>query len=1166
MSTTEQTTHGHHHAGFVHLHVHSEYSVLDGQSKIYEIIDRCQKYGMRACALTDHGALFGVLEFYQAARKAGIKPIIGSELYVAKGSRFDKTGRSAGASSNHFLLLCENDIGYHNLCKLSSLGYTEGFHYKPRVDFDLLKKYSEGLIATSACLAGEIPQFLMNDDRDSANEAIKKYVEVYGRDNFLIEIMDHGIPEQIKINPMLAELAEHHGLMVIATNDCHYTDKDDATSHEALLAIQTAATLDQEDRFKFPTPEFYIRSGEEMAEKFKDCPEAIANTEKVAARCNVELKLGNHLIPSYEPPDGFTKEAYLRHLVIEGLNGRYHNSPTDEHVKRANFELDVIVQMGFTDYFLVVWDLIAFARKNDIPVGPGRGSGAGSLVAYALKITNIDPMRYALLFERFLNPERISMPDFDLDFCYNRRGEVIEYARAKYGQENVSQIITFGRMKARQAVRNVGRVLGMPYGEVDKIAKLISDDPALKITLAEAAKQEPELQRLIKDDEKVKQLWQLATRLEGTIGNCGTHAAGVVICDQPLVEHVPLFQAAGSDVVATQFEMKGVEEVGLLKMDFLGLRTLTVVHDAVRFIKENRGAQIDIDNLEPNDSNAYAVLRSGKTMGIFQLESSGMRDLAKRIGLESLEEICALVALYRPGPMQLKDQYIENKHNKKKIHYDHPLLEPILRETYGVALYQEQVMQIVQAVAGFTLGQADILRRAMGKKKADLMAEQRDKFVDGAVANGIDKNVAMNLFNKIEQFAGYGFNKSHSMAYAYVAYQTAYLKANYPAEFMAALLTSESGNLDKVGVYVEECRRLNIDVLPPDINSSYTGFTVEGNSIRFGMGAVKNVGAGPVEAIAAERDANGPYKDIFDFCKRIDSRLINRRVIESLNKAGAFASTGWNRRQVEQVLDAALNEGQLSQRDRDAGQTSLLDLVSGEAESAPIHTKPNIPEWPENELLQFEKEMLGLYVSSHPLAKYSRILERYSSHSIAALKDLRDGTEVTVGGLIANVKQHITQRGNKKMAFVTLETLEGPCEVTVFPDLYEQKAGLLVSDMAVMIAARISFRNDEPGLIASDVIPIDEAPDRLTRAVHIRLTTIGLDETLIERLAEILGERPGKCDVYLHCVTPEHEDVTVHATSACKVAPSQELCDEVEGLLGEDTLWFSGANGLPRHE
>lgn len=1154
-------------AGFVHLHVHSEYSVLDGASKVAELIDRCQKYGMQACALTDHGAMFGALDFYSAARKAGIKPIIGSELYVAKGSRFDKSGRTPGGSNNHFLLLCENDAGYHNLCRLSSLGYLEGFHYKPRVDLELLEKHKEGIIATSACLAGEIPQYLMNDDLDAANEAIKKYVAIYGRDNFLIELMDHGIPEQRKINPFLAEMAEHHGLMLIATNDCHYTDKEDAEPHEALLAIQTAATLDQDDRFKFPTNEFYFCSTEEMKERFKAYPQAIANTVKVADRCNVEIQLGNHLIPRFEPPEGMGKEEYLRRLVQLGLEDRYEGKPTEEHLKRADFELGVIEGMGFVDYFLVVWDLINHARSKGIPVGPGRGSGAGSLVAYALKITNIDPIRYGLLFERFLNPDRVTMPDFDLDFCYNRRGEVIEYSREKYGADNVSQIITFGRMKAKQAIRNVGRVLGMPYGDVDRIAKLIPDDPGTKVTLKSSLEQEPELQRTLKEDAAVQRLWHLATRLEGTIGSCGTHAAGVVICDQPLTDHVPLFQAAGSDVVATQFEMKGVEEVGLLKMDFLGLRTLTVVHDAVRFVKQNRGIDIDIDNLEPNDKKAYALLRSGKTMGVFQLESSGMRDLAKRIGLESLEEICALIALYRPGPMQLKDQYIESKHNPSKVQYDHRSLEPILRETYGVALYQEQVMQIVQAVAGFSLGQADILRRAMGKKKADLMAEQRDKFVAGAKANGINEKLADTLFAKIEQFAGYGFNKSHSMAYAYVAYQTAFLKANYPAEFMAALLTSESGNLDKVGIYVEECRRVGIEVLAPDVNSSYTGFTVEGDCIRFGLGAIKNVGTAPVEAIANERDARGPFRDIFDFCGRIDSRQVNRRVIESLNKAGAFASTGWSRRQVEHSLDSAMSQGQLNQKERAAGQTSLLELMGDADEtSETMQPKPDVPEWPENELLAFEKEMLGLYVSSHPLARHARILDRYTSHSLASLNELREGTEVVLGGLVGNVKQHITARGSKKMAFATLETLEGPVEFTVFPELYEQKAGLLVADMAVMLVATINFRNDEAGLIAQDILPIDDAESKLTRAVHIRLATVGLDDVLLERLAEILGARPGKCDVYLHCVTPEHDDVTIHATDACKVAASAELSQQVEELLGEESLWFSGGNGLPRHD
>ncbi|MBI4556668.1 MAG: DNA polymerase III subunit alpha [Candidatus Hydrogenedentes bacterium] len=1150
-------------AGFVHLHVHTEYSVLDGASRIEELLERCREYGMRACALTDHGSLFGAIDFYQEAQKAGIKPVVGCELYVAKGSRFDRSARSSGAGSYHFLTLCENETGYRNLCKLSSLGYLEGFHYKPRVDDELLAKYKEGLIATSACLAGEIPQYLLENNLDAANAALRRYLEIFGRDHFLIELMDHGMPEQERVNPLLAELAEYHGLMLIATNDCHYVDKADAEAHEALLCIQTQDVLTNDDRFKFATNQFYFRSPDEMKALFSRWPQAIANTEKIAARCNVDIPLHRRLIPEYAPPDGFTKAQFLRHLVQLGLEERYAGRPSPRHLQQAEYELEVIEKSGFIDYFLVVWDLIAFARSQGIPVGPGRGSGAGSIVAYALKITNIDPIRYGLLFERFLNLDRVTQPDFDLDFCYNRRGEVIDYVRRKYGQDNVSQIITFGRMLAKQVVRNVGRVMGMSYGDVDRIAKLVPDE--LKITLEDARAREPELARLVAEDEQVARLWKLASRLEGTIGTCGTHAAGVVICDEPLTDHVPLFKAAGSDVVATQFDMNAVAEVGLLKMDFLGLRTLTVVHDAARLVKENRGISIDIDNLEPDDPKTYELLRSGKTTGIFQLESAGMRDLAKRIGLESLEEVCALIALFRPGPMQLKDQYIENKHHSENIKYDHPLLEPILKETYGVALYQEQVMQMARALSGFTLGQADVLRWAMGKKKADLMARQRDQFIPGAVANGIDEKTAQNLFNKIEQFAGYGFNKSHSMAYAYVAYQTAYLKANYPVEFMAALLTSESGNLDKVGVYVDDCRKIGIEVLPPDINRSYVGFTVEGNAIRFGMGAVKNVGQSAVEVMVAERDQDGPFKDIYDLCRRIDSRVINRRMLESLNKAGAFVGTAWNRRQVEKVLDSALSEGQISQRDRESGQTSLLELM-GSGDSEPVvHHKPDEADWPEHEVLAMEKEMLGLYVSSHPLAKHAKVLARFSTIAIADLPRLRDGHEVIVGGIIVNVKHHVTSR-NKKMAFVTVDTFDGPCEITIFTDLYEEKAGLLVPDMVVMVPGRVSIRNDRPGLIASNILPIEDAERVLTRAVHIRLNTVGLDESLLNRLAEVLGSQPGKCDVYLHCITPEQSEVTVHATTACKVAPSQELVEQVERLLGEETVWYSAGNGLPKHD
>ena len=1148
-------------SGFVHLHVHTEYSVLDGASRINELLERCHDYGMKSLAITDHGSLFGVLEFYEQANKQGIKPIIGCELYVAKGHRTEKQGRG-GEAYNHFLLLCENETGYHNLCKLSSYGYLEGFHFKPRVDLELLAQYREGLIATSACLAGEIPQLLLDGATDQANEAIKKYVEIYGADNFLIELQDHGLPEQQKINPLLAELAEHHGLMMVASNDCHYVDKDDADAHEALLCIQTNGQLDSEDHFRFPTQEFYLRSAEEMREKFAEWPEAVSNTEKVAARCNVELPLGQHLIPEYVPPAGFEKPDYLRRLVHDGLKERY-GEPSQDLIDRAEFELGVIESMGFVDYFLVVWDLIAHARQENIPTGPGRGSGAGSLVAFALKITNIDPIKYKLLFERFLNPERVSMPDFDLDFCYIRREEMIDYVREKYGVDNVSQIITFGRMLAKNVVRNVGRVLGMSYGEVDRIAKLIPDE--LKITLKDALERESELQRLVREDPQIERLWRLASRLEGTIGNCGTHAAGVVICDEPLMEYVPLFKAAGSDVVATQFEMKGVEEVGLLKMDFLGLRTLTVIHDAARFVRENRGVDLDIDEIQTNDGATYALLRSGKTTGVFQLESSGMRDLAKRIGLESLEEVCALIALYRPGPMQLKDLYIENKHKPEQITYDHPLLEPILKETYGIALYQEQVMEMARAIAGFTLGQADILRRAMGKKKPELMAEQKAHFLEGAQKQGIDAKTAETLFNKVEQFAGYGFNKSHSMAYAFVAYQTAYLKANYPVEFMAALLTSESRNLDKVGIYIADCRQLGIEVLPPDVNKSYAWFSVEGDAIRFGMAAIKNVGENPVKAIVEEREKNGPFRDIFDFCNRMDTRNINRRVIESLNKAGAFVNTGWNRRQVEEVIDAALSEGQISNRERQAGQTSLLDLFAEEGSADSFHEKPDVEEWPENEILAFEKEMLGLYVSSHPLAKHADTLERFSSLSLVNLPDAREGQDVVVGGLISHVKHHVTAKSGKKMAFLTIETLEGPCEITVFNDVFEHRAGLLVPDMIVMAPSRVNYRNGEPGLIATDILPIEDVESQLTKAVHIRLNTIGLEEQLLQKLAEALGAEPGKCDVYIHCISPELGEVTIHATDACRVAPTDQLREKVEELIGPDTLWFSAGNGFPKH-
>ncbi|MFP6584093.1 MAG: DNA polymerase III subunit alpha [Candidatus Hydrogenedentota bacterium] len=1151
-------------ADFAHLHCHTEYSVLDGACKIKEILQKCRDFDMDSCAITDHGVLFGAVEFQEMAKEMGIKPIIGCELYLAPESRFDKVNRP-GKNNFHFLTICENLTGYHNLCKLSSAGFTEGFYYKPRVDLELLAKYSEGLIATTSCLAGEVPQWLMEDKIDKANEALLRYVDIFGKDNFLVELMDHGMEEQKKVNEYLVDMAEKHGLMLIATNDCHYINKEDAEPHEALLCIQTNGMLDDEDHFKFPSDEVYFKTPDEMRDVFPDHPEALSNTQKIADRCHVDIPLGQHLIPEYVTPEGIEKLQYLTALVNAGLEFRYGGERDKKYSERADFELGIIDKMGFVDYFLVVWDLIEFARRKGIPVGPGRGSGAGSIVAYALNITNIDPMRYNLLFERFLNPERVSMPDFDIDFCYRRREEMIQYSYDKYGAENVSQIITFGRMLAKNVVRNVGRVLGMPYAEVDHIAKLIPDE--LKITLESAYEKEPDLKQIVDHDPQVARLWRLALRLEGTISNCGTHAAGVVICDKPLTDFVALYQAKGTEAIATQVEMRWVEEVGLLKMDFLGLRTLTVVHDTVHIVKESKGIDIDIDNIECDDENAYQLLRSGKTTGVFQLESPGMRDLAKRIGLQSLEEICALVALYRPGPMKFIDAYIDGKYAPNNIKYEHPLLEPILAETYGIAVYQEQVMQIVQAVAGFSLGQADILRRAMGKKKVDLMAEQRAKFVKGCDENDIGEKVAASLFDKIETFAGYGFNKSHSMAYAFVAYQTAFLKANYTAEFMAALLTSESGNLDKVAIYVDECQRLGIEVLPPDINKSVKNFTVVEGNINFGLAAIKNVGDKPIKEIVRERNENGPFNDIYDFCARLASRQVNRRLIESLNKAGAFVNTDWSRAQVDTVLEAALDEAQIAQKDREAGQSSLLDLMGGEEDSgggSALTEKPDIPEWEEAIVLQNEKEMLGLYISSHPLKKHMDALRRYATPGLTDLREFSEGRIVNVGGMLSQVKFHMTAKG-KKMAFVTVDTLEGPIEITIFTNTYEEYHELLQVDEVIMIHSHVNYRNKEAGLVADALYPIEGIEQRLTKAVHIRLPQKEAANGVVRKLAELLGENSGSCNVFLHYEDAKNTEFIVHATSSCMVGPSPQLRKQVELLVGEGSYWCSAGIGLPSH-
>ena len=1148
---------------FVHLHVHTHYSLLDGLTKTRELLKRCAEYDMPACAITDHGTVFGLLDFYLQSKDIGVKPILGCEVYVAPTNRFDKSAKSSKEASNHLLLLCENEQGYHNLCKLSTQAHLEGWHYKPRVDAELLEECHEGLIAATACLQGRVPRMLLEGKPEEAAKTLDQYIGIFGKENVCVEMMNHGMPEEEQVNPMLWDLAQKYKLPAIATNDSHYLERADAEAHDLLLCLQTKKTLLDVDRMRLPNDEFYLRTAEEMQGRFARWPEAVTNTRIIADRCNASIPTGLRLIPNYPVPEGYTKEDFLREKVYEGLKRRYGDLLPKEVVDRAEYELRVIFEMQFTDYFLVVWDLIHYARGADIPVGPGRGSGAGCLVAYGLQITNLDPLRYKLLFERFLNPERVSMPDFDVDFCMNRREELIEYSRSKYGTDCVSQIVTFGRMMAKNVVRNVARTLGMTVADGNRIATLIPGD--LEMTLSKAIEKEPELKQLVEQDRQFGHLWRLALRLEGTINSYGKHAAGVVLCDHPLTDHIALFKPAGSEAaVTTQVEMKGVEKIGLLKMDILGLRTLTMISEAVRLIKKHHDVDLDMDNVPLDDEKTYALLRSGATTGVFQLESAGMRDLAKRIGLASMEEISALVALYRPGPMDLIDTYIQNKQNPETIQYDPPIIRPVLEETYGIAIYQEQVMQMVQLCAGFTLGKADIVRRAMGKKDKKLLDDQKKDFLKGCKDNKINAALAEDLWKRIETFAGYGFNKSHSMAYAFVAYQTAYLKAHYPVEFMSALLTSESGDLKKAAIYVDECRNLGIDVLPPDVNRSEPAFSVEGVNIRFGLGAVKNVGEGPCKTIVEDREQNGPYKDIFDFCVRMVGQTISARVIESLNKAGAFTGTGWNRRQVSEVTEQAISLAQIRQRELESGQISLFDLGGAEEMLDPSLDKPDLPEWPEDELLTFEKEMLGLYVTSHPLRNHEALIRRLNTIDLNDLAEKEEGEEGTIIGIITEAKKIYSRKGDA-MAFITLETLQGPCDLTVFSQVYAEKKDLLYEDAIIACKVRINIRDNKHSLIVERVVPIDEAESVFAKAVHVRLKPNQQNSETVHKLALLLGNVPGKCDVFVHCLHPDHGEVIIHATSACMVSPSPQLHLWVEKLLGENAYFISAGDGLPTH-
>jgi len=1085
---------------FVHLHVHTQYSLLDGANRITDLVQRVKELGMDSVAITDHGVMYGVAEFYKEAKKNGIKPILGCEVYTAKRSLYDK---QPGIDSDygHLVLLAKNNIGYKNLMKLVTLGCTEGFYYKPRVDYETLEKYSEGIIALSACLSGDIPAALLNNDYDKAVELANRLNGIFGQDNFYLELQHNGISDQNLVNQQLIKLSGELGIPLVATNDAHYLLKESAKSHEILLCIQTGKTINDENRMRFNTDELYIKSPDEMYAHFKNVKEALENTVKIAQMCNVELEFGKLHLPSFDVEEGYTPYEYLKEKCYKGLAERYGENCDDTIVQRLEYELSVILKMGYVDYFLIVWDFIRYARENDIMVGPGRGSAAGSIVSYCLSITSIDPLKYNLLFERFLNPERISMPDIDIDFCYERRQEVIDYVIRKYGKDRVSQIITFGTMAARGAIRDVGRALDIAYGDVDTIAKMIPFQ--IGMTIDKALEISQELKKKYDLEEQTRLLIDTARSLEGLPRHASTHAAGVVISKEPIVEYVPL--QMNENNVTTQFPMGLLEELGLLKMDFLGLRTLTVIRDAVNLVEQGHNKKIDIMKIDYDDKDVYKMIGEGKTVGIFQLESGGMTQFMKDLQPSSLEDIIAGISLYRPGPMDQIPRYIRNKNNPKGIKYHHPLLESILNVTYGCMVYQEQVMQIVRELAGYSMGRSDLVRRAMSKKKVAVMEEERKNFiygitdeagnevVKGAVKNGVDEATANKIFDEMMDFASYAFNKSHAAAYAVVAYQTAWLKYHYPTEFLAASINSFLGSSDKVSMYVNECKVLNIKVLPPDVNESSVKFTVVNKNIRFGLAAIKNVGENAIISMIDERSQNGYFSSFLDFCQRIEGRDANKRCIESLIKSGAFDSLNVYRSKLIAVYERFLDGISQSRKKNMDGQMSIFDFMEEPQESLQ-EDYPDIKEYPANVLLGMEKEMLGLYVSGHPLSEYQSILDKnvnlYSkdlfinsneddSNDIELeMKKLQDSMRVVVGGIVSSRKTKST-KNNNLMAFIGLEDLYGTMELIVFPTIFEKYSSLLQMESVVIVKGRLSLREDEPPkIICEEVFPIKSLEEK----------------------------------------------------------------------------------------
>jgi DNA polymerase-3 subunit alpha len=1164
-----------HHADFVHLHLHTEYSLLDGANSLDALIKKAVDLHMPAIAVTDHGNLFGALDFYLKATKAGIKPIIGCETYVAPGSRFDKTGAASQYDESffHLILLARDKQGYKNLVKLVTKAYLEGFYYKPRIDKELLRAHHEGLIGMSACLSGEVPRLLLQGKYEDAKKAALEYRSILGDGNFYFELQDNGIPEQDRANTELIRLSKDTGIPLVATNDCHYLNKEDHKSHDALLCIQTGKIVKDENRMRFSSDTFYVKSPEEMKKSFAHVPEAIANTVAIAERCNLQMDLGKYHLPHFPVPEGTTRESYMAELARKGLDERFKEIEAvrgkgsfdpELYRQRLDSEIAMLDKMGFAGYFLIVWDFIRYAKEHGIPVGPGRGSAAGSLVAYSLRITDLDPLPYNLLFERFMNPERISMPDIDVDFCMDRRDEVLKYVTEKYGQDHVTQIITYGTMMAKGVIRDVGRVLDIPYSEVDKVAKLVPN--TLNITLDEAMEQEPKLREL-KKDPRMAELIDIALHLEGQVRHASKHAAGVVISQEPLTEYLPLYKGPKNEIT-TQFDMKGVEKIGLVKFDFLGLRTLTVINKAVETINQRlqkaplaETEQFFINRISMDDIKTYELLSRGETAGVFQLESSGMRDIVVKMKPQCFEDLIALVALYRPGPLQsgMVDDFIKRKKGATRIAYELPQLEPILKDTYGVIVYQEQVMQIARTLAGYSLGGADLLRRAMGKKDPEVMAKEKVPFLEGAKKQGIDSRKAEKIFDLMAKFAEYGFNKSHSAAYALISYQTAYLKAHYPVEYMAALLTSEVQDTDKVVKYIYEAREMGIDILPPDANESMWDFTVieahdretiepgsRIGSIRFGLAAVKNVGISAIEAIIEGRQSKGVYTSLADFCKKVDQRRVNRRVIEALIKCGGFDFSKAKRAQMMEGLERIIDQGSKHQEEESIGQFSIFDSLGGNQEPS----LPAVPEWKESQLLAYEKESVGFYLSGHPLAAFQADITRYATATTETLDTIQDGKEITICGIIAGMKIKITKKSQEKMAILNLEDLSGSVEVVVFPDLYKSAHHMLLTDTPLIIAGQLDKSEQGNKIKAVRVHLLTEVKKRGVTRIDIKLSSTGLTQDDLVKVKAILLRYQGNIPVFLRIQNPSHKDSLISVGKDIRVNPSADLINEIETVLG----------------